>query len=40
MFNTEFREIALAQMVATAEAVDPQILNELSRLIQQRKHDE
>ncbi|MCG3210272.1 MAG: hypothetical protein FOGNACKC_03903 [Anaerolineae bacterium] len=40
MFNAEFREIALAQMVATAEAVDPQILDELSRLIQQRKQDE
>jgi predicted transcriptional regulator len=40
MFNAEFREIALAQMVETAEALDPQILDELSRLIQQRKQDD
>ena len=40
MFNTEFREIALAQMVETAESLDPQILDDLSNLIQQRKKDE
>ena len=40
MFNAEFREIAIAQMIETAEALDPQILNDLSQLIQQRKDDE
>jgi predicted transcriptional regulator len=40
MFNTEFREIALAQIVETAESLDPQILDDLSILIQQRKKDE
>lgn len=40
MFDTEFREIALTQMIETAEALDPQILNDLDQLIQQRKKDE
>jgi predicted transcriptional regulator len=40
MFNTEFREIALAQMIETAESLDPQILDDLSDLIRQRKKDE
>ena len=40
MFNTEFREIALAQIVQTAESLDPQILDDLNALIQQRKKDE
>lgn len=40
MFNTEFREIALAQMVETAEALDPQILDDLSQMIRQHKQDE
>jgi predicted transcriptional regulator len=40
MFDAEFRDIALAQMIQTAESVDPQILTELSRLIDQRSHDE
>lgn len=40
MFNTEFREIALAQIVKTAESLDPQILDDLNALIQQRKKDE
>lgn len=40
MFNTEFREIALAQIVETAESLDPQILDDLNALIQQRKKDE
>jgi predicted transcriptional regulator len=40
MFDTEFRDIALAQIVQTAESVDPRILTELSRLIEQRSHDE
>lgn len=40
MLNTEFREIALAQMVETAQSLDPQILDDLNALIQQRKKDE
>jgi predicted transcriptional regulator len=40
MFNTEFREIALTQMIETAESLDPQILDDLSDLIRQRKKDE
>lgn len=40
MFNGEFRQIALAQMIETAQTVDPQILDDLSRLIQQRKNEE
>ena len=40
MLDTEFREIALIQMVETAEALDPQILDDLSHLIQQRKQNE
>ena len=39
MFIPEFRSIALAQMVETAETLDPQILDDISRLIQQRKEN-
>lgn len=37
MLDDDFRQIALAQMIETAEAVDPHILEKLSRLIQERK---
>jgi predicted transcriptional regulator len=40
MLGDEFRQIALAQMVETAEAVDPDILDELSRLIRQKQEHE
>lgn len=40
MLGDDFRQIALAQMIETAEAVDPEILDELSRLIRQKQeHD-
>jgi predicted transcriptional regulator len=39
MLDENFRQIALAQMVETIEAVDPKILEELNQLIQQRKED-
>lgn len=37
MLAGDFRQIALAQMIETAEAVDPRILENLSRLIQERQ---
>ena len=37
MLDGDFRQIALVQMVETASAVDPDILENLSRLIQERK---
>lgn len=39
MFTPEFRAIALAQIVETAETLDPQILEDMSRLIRQRKEN-
>jgi predicted transcriptional regulator len=39
MLNNEVRQIAVAQMIETAESVDPPILDDLNRLIQQRKED-
>lgn len=39
MLGNDFRRIALAQMVNTAQEVDPAILDELSRLIRQKKDD-
>lgn len=39
MFNCGQRQIALAQIIDTAEAIDVQILDELSRLIEAKKQD-
>lgn len=39
MLDDDFRQIALAQMIDTVESVDPKILDDLNRLIQQRKDD-
>ena len=39
MLDDDFRQIALAQMIETVESVDPKILDDLNRLIQQRKED-
>lgn len=40
MFGDDFRQIALAQMIETAESLDPKLLDDISRLIQKRKADE
>ena len=40
MFGDEFRQIALAQMVETAEALDPSLLDDITRLIESRKADD
>lgn len=37
MFGEDFRQIALAQMIETAEAIDEQLLDDISHLIEQRK---
>lgn len=37
MFGDDFRQIALAQMIETAEAIDPDLLDDMSRLIRERK---
>ncbi len=37
MFDDDFRQIALAQLIETAEALDPKLLDDISRLIEQRK---
>ena len=37
MFGVEFRRIALAQMVETAEDLDPSLLDDITRLIETRK---
>lgn len=37
MFNDDFRHIALAQLIETVEAIDPQLLENISQLIKQRK---
>lgn len=37
MFNADFQPIALAQLIETIEAIDPQLLDDLSQLIEQRK---
>ncbi len=39
MLDDDFRQIALVQMIETAEALDPNILDDMSRLIRQRKED-
>lgn len=38
MFNADFRPIALAQLIETVEAIDPQLLDDIGQLIEQRKH--
>ena len=40
MFGDDFRQIALAQMIETAESIDPELLDDISRLIDQRKAHE
>jgi predicted transcriptional regulator len=37
LFSNDFRHIALPQMVETAAAIDPNILNELTNLIEKKK---
>lgn len=37
MFGEGFRQIALAQMIETADAIDDQLLDDISHLIEQRK---
>ena len=39
MFNDEFRQIALDQLIETVEAIDPQLLDNISQLIEQRKRN-
>jgi predicted transcriptional regulator len=39
MFDDDFRKIALAQLIETAESLDPKILDDMSHLIAQRKQD-
>jgi predicted transcriptional regulator len=39
MFNNEFRQIALDQLIETVEAIDPQLLDDISQLIEQRKRN-
>jgi predicted transcriptional regulator len=39
MFNDEFRQIALDQLIETVEAIDPQLLDNISQLIDQRKRN-
>ena len=40
MFGNEFRQIALTQMIETAEALDPKLLDDITRLIEERKADD
>jgi predicted transcriptional regulator len=37
MFGSDFRQIALTQMIETAEALDSKLLDDISRLIKQKK---
>ena len=39
MFNADFRQIALAQLIETAEEIDPQLLDDLDQLIKQHKQN-
>ena len=39
MFGGDFRKIALAQMIETAEALDTELLDDISRLIDQKRKD-
>jgi hypothetical protein len=38
MFNNDFRQIALAQLIETVEAIDPRLLDDIDHLITQRKN--
>ena len=38
LFSNDFRSIALPQMIETAAAVDPNILNELANLIEKKRN--
>jgi predicted transcriptional regulator len=40
MFGGDFRHIALTQMIETAESMDPQLLDNIATLIQQKKANE
>ena len=40
MLGDDFRHIALTQMIETAEAIDPHLLDKMAHLIQQRKANE
>lgn len=40
MFGGDFRHIALTQMIETAESIDPELLDSIADLIQQRKANE
>ena len=39
MFNDDFRKIALAQLIETAEEIDPQLLDDIDQLIKQHKQN-
>ncbi len=39
MFGEDFRQIALAQMIETAEALDAQLLDDISHLIEQKRNE-
>jgi len=39
MFDSDFRQIALAQIIDTAETIDTDLLDDLSRLIEQKKQE-
>ncbi len=40
MFGSDFRHIALTQMIETAESIDPHLLDNMAYLIQQKKANE
>lgn len=40
MFGKDFRQIALAQMIETAESIDPELLDDMQRLIKQRMQNQ
>ncbi|MFQ5576944.1 MAG: BlaI/MecI/CopY family transcriptional regulator [Anaerolineae bacterium] len=40
MFDGDFGQIALAQIIDTVDAIDPGLLDDLSRLIEQRKQND
>ena len=40
MFGSDFRQIALAQIIETVGSIDAQILDDLEQLIQQKKADD
>ncbi len=40
MFSGDFRQIALTRMIETAEALDPQLLDDIASLIRRKKANE